>query len=254
MAGYFLGLWLGLGLILLGIEFYFFILARYIEKDLTGIEAIIFILCLVLSIGMFVKSVGSEEMFILGLFSLLPLPVAELTIKSIRTTREKIQEKIEEETDLKNWLYTIEKQPENVNAYVSVGDIYFKRKEYEKALEFYKKASSIIDMPYIHERIKITEKELLIQKGLVWVCPECSYDNKAEDLKCKVCGYSKLDRDILSDIWKHRKDLLKGSLVVIIGPLILIFLVALYIVLPTYLALIITLVAIYFTIKFFITY
>ncbi|MCM8817828.1 MAG: tetratricopeptide repeat protein [Candidatus Omnitrophica bacterium] len=253
-GAFFLGLWLAFGLIILGIEFYYFIVSRYLEKDLSGLEALILIFCFAISIFMFIKSIFHEEMIILRLFSLLPLPLARGVIYTIGFTKEKVQQKIEEEKSLRDWLYTIEKQPDNVNAYVSIGDIYFEKKDYEKALEFYNKAYKIMEMPYILKRIRTSEKELKIQKGVIWVCPECSFDNLNEVKQCKICGYSKVDRNILRDIKHLKKEIFKGIAIIIFGPLVLIFLAALYIILPIYIALGITLLMIYFTIKYFVTY
>lgn len=254
MAAFFLGLWLVFILIILGIEFYYYILNRYFEKELTGIEAIIFFICLIVSIILFMKSFSQDSIILFGLLSTLPVPAADFIIKSIVKSKEKAVEKIEKEKNIKNWLYTIEKQPDNVNAYVELGNIYFNDKNYEKAMEFYKKAQQVMDLPYIREKIKITEKELLIQKGIVWVCPECSFDNPGTSEKCKFCGYTKIDANILRELKSNKQYLLKGIFWILIGPLIVIFFFALYLIMPVYLALIITILAIYFVIKYFLTY
>ncbi|HOK81027.1 MAG TPA: hypothetical protein PKW86_09020 [bacterium] len=247
---FFLGLWIAIIFIILGIEFYYYILARYIEKDLTIVEGIIFISCLCVSVMIFSKS----QEFFSGLISIILLPMADMVIKMIVESKEKVRHRLEEQKEMESWLYTIEKQPENVNAYVAIGDIYFKKRDYEQALVYYKKAQNLMDLPYIREKIGVTEKELAIKNGTVWVCPECSFDNPGEIKKCKVCGYSKIDRNLFAEIKKNKKEFLKAGLWVLIGPFALILFFALYVVMPIYLALIITLVAIYFTIKYFITY
>lgn len=253
IGGYFLGLYLGFGLIIIGIEFYYFILSRYIEKDLTVIEAIIFMFCLIISIVIFIKFLSLENL-LLGFVSFLPLPVAAVIIKTIKSSKEKIQQKIDEEKELKNWLYTIENQPENVNAYVAAGDIYFKRNQFEKALEFYQKAEKLINMPYIMKKIKITEKEIKIKNGIVWVCPECSFDNPENTSRCRVCGYSRMDKDLIKDVKHHKRELLKALLFIILAPIGIILFFVLYIIMPMYLALVLTILFIYLTIKIFSTY
>ncbi|HON06386.1 MAG TPA: hypothetical protein P5065_08975 [Candidatus Ratteibacteria bacterium] len=252
--GYFLGLWLGAVLIILGIEFYYYIVARYIEKDLTTSEAIIFIFCLLISIAILILPFRYNKNIFLGIFSIVPLPLVDLIIRAIVGSKEKIQQHIDEEKQLQNWLYTIEKQPENVNAYVAIGDIYFHRNEFEKALDFYQRAQKIMDMPYIMERIKVTEKELKIKNRTIWVCPECSFDNPGDIERCKVCGYTRTDRDLFRDIKYQKKELIKGILFIIVAPVGVIFFIALYIIMPVYLALIITMLIIYLTIRFFCTY
>jgi len=253
-AGYFLGLWLGFGLIILGIEFYYFILSRYIEKDLGATEAIISIPGFVLSIFLFIRSFSSDNLFFYGFISLLPLPLSSMIFNAIVSSKEKMIQKISEEKDLKDWLYTIQQQPENVNAYISAGDIYFNRKDYEKAIELYRKAWEIMEMPYIIQRIKTAEKELKIQKGIIWVCPECSYDNPQNVLKCNFCGYTKVDKNLCRDIRHNKNELIRAAIIIAAGPLAVIFVIVLYIVMPLYLALIFTLIIIYLTIRFFITY
>ncbi|MGC9066595.1 MAG: hypothetical protein ACP5JO_08260 [Candidatus Ratteibacteria bacterium] len=247
---FFLGLWIAIIFIILGIEFYYYILARFIEKDLTIIEGIIFIVCLCIAVMIFAKS----QEFFSGLISISLLPLTDFIIKVAVESKEKLRRQLEEQRNLENWLYTIENQPENVNAYVSIGDIYFQKQDYKRALVYYKKAQNLIDLPYIMEKIKITEKELAIKKGIVWVCPECSFDNPGDIKRCKVCGYSKIDRNLFAEIKKNKKEILKAGLWFLIGPFALILFFALYVIMPIYLALIITLAAIYFTIKYFITY
>mgnify|MGYP001015853812 CR=1 FL=1 len=252
--GFFLGLWLGGVLIILGIEFYYYVVARYIEKDLTTLEATIFIFFLLVSITILIFPFRYNKNIFLGIFSIVPLPLVDLIIRSVVNVKEKTQQRVDEKKQLQNWLYTIEKQPENVNAYVAIGDIYFHRNEFEKALDFYQRAQKIMDMPYIMEKIKITEKELKIKNKIIWVCPECSFDNPGDIVKCNVCGYTKIDKGLFRDIKYQKKDLIKGLLFILLAPLGVIFFIALYVVMPPYLALVITILIIYLTIRFFLTY
>ncbi|HOJ31712.1 MAG TPA: tetratricopeptide repeat protein [bacterium] len=249
-AAFFLALWITLVFIILGIEFYYYILARYLEKDLTALEGIVFIILFCISIVIFAKSWA----FFSGLISIALLPAVDLVIRAIVESKEKALHRLQEQKNLENWLYTIEKHPGNVNAYISIGDIYFQKRNYQQALIYYKKAQEIMDLPYIKEKIGITEKEIAIKNGVIWVCPECSFDNLGEFQKCKVCGYSKIDRNILAEIKRNKKEILKACVWILIGPFTLILFFALYVVMPIYLALIITLAVIYFTIRYFITY
>ncbi|MCX7706312.1 MAG: tetratricopeptide repeat protein [bacterium] len=189
-----------------------------------------------------------------GVISFLPLPAADIIINFILSSKEKIRQRMEEERSLNDWLYTIEKQPDNLNAYVSAGDIYFDRKNYEKAIEFYKKAYQIMEMPYVLQRIKTAEKELKIQKGIIWVCPECSFDNQGGVNNCKYCGYSRIDKDIFKEIRRNKKEIIKASTIIVLGPIAVILFWVLYIIMPPYLALIFTIIVIYLTIKYFTTY
>ena len=65
-AAFFLALWITLVFIILGIEFYYYILARYLEKDLTALEGIVFIILFCISIVIFAKSWA----FFFGLISI----------------------------------------------------------------------------------------------------------------------------------------------------------------------------------------
>jgi len=253
-SGFFLGIWLGIIIIILGIEFYYYIIARYIEKDLTIFEAIIFIICLIISINLLISSLGSNTQLFFFVISLALMPVTDLIIRAFTRSKEKIIQHRDEENEIKNWLYTIEKQPENVNAYVALGDIYFQQGLFEKALEYYQRAKNVMELPYITAKIKSAEKEIRIKKGIIWVCPECSFDNPGEIQQCKICGYSKMDGNLIRDIKNQKKELLKGVLFIVLGPLCIIFLIALYIIMPVYLAFIVTMLLIYLAIRFFITY
>ncbi|MCD6407670.1 tetratricopeptide repeat protein [bacterium] len=154
--------------------------------------------------------------FLIGILFIFLPPVIWFLMEIITRITENQLTKMEEEKEKEELLETIQKNPVNVNAYIKLGDIYFKKEDYEKALFYYRKAHSIQDLPWILHRIKVTEKEDRIKKGLIWVCPDCSFENPSETKKCKNCGYTK---EIKDELEKHKDFILKGILWIIFGPI-----------------------------------
>ncbi len=144
-------------------------------------------------------------------------------LKKLEKHREEKITRVEEEKELKNWFYTIEKHPEHVQAYVAIGDIYFKREDYKKALFYYRKAYEIEKYPWILQRIKITEKEDKIKRGEIWICSECSFENPGYLERCKNCGNMRKPVESLKeDFVKVKEDIKKGLLWIVIGPFVII--------------------------------
>ena len=132
-----------------------------------------------------VFSFGSPVMILLAIS--IPM-LGNFIVGGVSEHREKkFTQKFQDE-DIQNWLYTIERHPENVNAYVALGDIYFKTMDFEKAVHYYKKGYEIHDFPWIAYKLKIAEREYRVKKGEIWLCPECSRENSPETDRCKFCN------------------------------------------------------------------
>jgi len=95
----------------------------------------------------------------MALFSIFLLPICYLIIQFYEKSYEEgIEEKYKKER-LKKVMDIIEKNPDNYEAYVVAGDIYFEDREYEKALQYYRKAEEINSAPWIKQKIKNSRKE-----------------------------------------------------------------------------------------------
>jgi len=96
----------------------------------------------------------------MALFSIFLLPICYLIIQFYEKSYEEgIEEKYKKER-LKKVMEIIEKNPDNYEAYVVAGDIYFEDWEYEKALQYYRKSEKINSASWIKQKIKIAEKKV----------------------------------------------------------------------------------------------
>jgi len=251
-GGFFLGLKFVFVLIILGMEFYFLIFDKYTEGELSYVE-FWFLLSIagvsVLMVGYYLK------FFRVSFLPIFFMPIGYISIKLIQGYKEKKIEETSVDKNVEDLLYTIEKQPENINAYVSLGDTYFKKENYETALIYYKKAYQINELPWIAQKIKVSEREGRIKKGEIWVCSECSFENPGSVDTCKNCGYIREPiKSIKEDLKKNKKEINKGIFLIIFVPFAIIFLLVLIAVLPLYLSLVIFLLAMYFILRKFFTW
>ena len=197
-SGYFSGLKLGLIFIILGIEFYFLLFEKWTEREINIIQLII------LSFSCFLGFlVGVIKISILSIFF---LPFAYIVILGIENFYIRKEENIQEKESIKRYEKAIEKNPQNWAAYLSLGDIYFKKDDFEKASYYYQKAFLLRDEPVIKQKLKTAERENKIKMGEIWICPECGEENNGEENKCKNCGYEKdIIKSVKKDIRKRVK-------------------------------------------------
>ncbi|MGC8976788.1 MAG: tetratricopeptide repeat protein [Candidatus Ratteibacteria bacterium] len=241
-AGYFSGLKLGFILIVLGVEFYFFVFEKFIEKDITLPEILIFSILFIFSIVFVVWKLSLISIFI-PFFGFI-------IINLIQQRKEQLITKKSEEKRLNQLEKIISQQPNNINAYVELGDYYFKNEDYSKALEFYRKAYEIKDFPWIKNKIEISEREDKIKKGIIWICKNCGETNTGKDEKCKNCGEEK---DILKSVVKDLKETKKYFILLLISPFLVLILLLIIIYMPLYLSIFVFLLLLYFLFRFFLT-
>lgn len=240
-SGYFSGLKLGFILIVLGIEFYFFIFDRLIEKDASSSEILILSFLFILSIFIVVKK--------LSLISIFIPPIGYIFFHFLKEKKEDIITREMEERKLEELRKIIEKKPDNFTAYIELGDYYFKKENYDEAIKFYKKAYEIKDFPWIRKRIEIAEKENKIKKGMIWICRNCGEENRENDERCKNCGE---ERDVLKSIKKDLKETKRYFILLLLSPLIVLIVFLIIIYLPLYFSIFLYLLLLYFLLRFFI--
>jgi len=243
-------------LIVLGFEFWFFI-TEYIDRELNLFEVVI-----LEGIVLFAFFWNLNTLF--GYFNYrLALPLAALApaIYAIMKGTEKLLER-KTWSDYRNkeigrMQQAIQKDPNNISAYIVLGDIYFKRGNYETALSYFRQASTIQDFPWLTEKIKVTEKEDKIQKSEIWICRECSTDNPAEFDTCGNCKRPRptFKEDFAGQRKEIKEEIKKGIFLIIILPpailLPLILIVWLIIILPWYFSVIIVLCLLYLVFRIF---
>ncbi len=242
-SGFFLGLKLGFILIILGIEFYFLVFAKIIDKEANVTENTIYIILFVISIVLVVLK--------MSLISIIIPPSGFVFIYFLQKKKEEIITKQMEEKRIKELKEIISQQPNNFKAYIELGDLYFKREDYEEALKLYRTGYKLKDFPWIKQKVEITEREVKIKKGIIWVCRNCQEDNPGESDICKNCGEEK---EVLKSIKKDLKQTKKYFILILISPLLVSLVLAIFIYMPLYLSIFIFLLLLYLVFKFFLTY
>lgn len=236
-AGFFLGLKIGFLFIAIAIEIYFFLVDKFIEKELNLIEGIVLS---VLAFFAFLLAIVRASFL-----SIFILPVGYLIVAGVEKLREEKIDKDSEDEKLRKIKYSILKNPDNPEFYVQLGDWYFKKEDYQQSLVYYKKAYSISETPWIKQKIKIAEKEDKIKKGIIWICPDCSFENSGEETQCKHCGYKKeIHKSIIEDI--KEKEIRRYILLIpsLIGTVGIIFLLIRFLPLALSLILVIAIIVI----------
>ncbi|MCM8784863.1 MAG: hypothetical protein NC827_00910 [Candidatus Omnitrophica bacterium] len=240
-SGYFLGLKLGFILIILGIEFYFIVFEKWIEKDISYQEMTIFSLLFIISIMLTILKISLISIFI---------PLSGYIF--IHFLQEKKEKKITEKSEIRriNELKDIiSQQPNNYKAYIELGDIYFKKEEYSQALQFYKTAYRIKDLPLIRHKILVSEKENRRKEGVIWICRNCGEENAQEQQRCKNCGEEK---DVIKSIAQDIKETKKYIIFLLILPIIVLLIFIIIKFLPLYFSLMLFLFILYLVFKFFL--
>ena len=245
-SGYFSGLKLGFIFIILGIEFYFLLFEKWTEREINIIQLII------LSFSCFLGFlVGVIKISILSIFF---LPFAYIVILGIENFNIRKEENIQEKESIKRYEKAIEKNPQNWAAYLSLGDIYFKKDDFEKASYYYQKAFLLRDEPVIKQKLKTAERENKIKMGEIWICPECGEENNGEENKCKNCGYEKdIIKSVKKDI-KEKSEIKKYLVLLIISPIAIGIILLLIKFLPLYFSIFLTIGIIYFLLKLFFSW
>jgi rubrerythrin len=217
---------------LIGIQKYLFYLhdeseAFFFELILSEIAALFGIIFLM--IELFTTQLLPNPLIVSLLIS-APL-IVWFILEEIRKTIEKIKQKNEENQKIQSRLFTIETSNTVELIYFScieLADIYFKKGIYDKALEFYKRAESILkeheinDNIHLNQKIQSAEKEYRIKTREIWICPECGVENSGDNNICKnpECGYSKnffvwTIKDILKNKEDFKKWILLGILIIL---------------------------------------
>jgi len=242
-AGYFAGLKIGFILIVLGIEFYFFVFDRILEKDITPTEILIFSILFGLSIFLMVWKLTLISIFIPFLGFAI--------INFLNKKKEDLMTKEMEEKRLKELKEIIEQQPNNFKAYVELGDYHFKNENYSEAVKFYEIAYKLKDLPVIKNKLQIAKREQKIKEGIIWICKNCGETNLKEDEKCRNCGEEK---EILKSIKKDLKETKKYFILLFISPVLVALIILIIIYLPLYLSIFLFLLLLYLVFRFFLTY
>ncbi len=68
---------------------------------------------------------------------------------------------------IEKWERTIEFDPKNVGAYISLGDIYEKKRKFDKAISYYSEALNLYKSPSLESKLKLAraEKEAKEKRG-----------------------------------------------------------------------------------------
>jgi len=223
--GFFLGLKFVFILIVLAMEFYFLVFDRYTEGEIDRTEFAV--LCAVTAICIIIPAVQLKN-FSVGFWLIFPVPLCYAIFRFLEYHHaESVHEKFIEKK-IKNLEDKIARNPRSPNSYHMLGDIYFKKGDYGRALINYREAYGIRETTELQQKIKITAKEDRIQKGEVWVCRECGTDNSGESERCTNCGSARRPvASIKEDILKNKAEIKKWVILGFGIPLVIISVVVL---------------------------
>ncbi|MBN1444643.1 MAG: hypothetical protein JW957_00855 [Candidatus Omnitrophica bacterium] len=206
-GGFFLGLKFAFILIVLAIEFYFLAFYKYTEGEISKPEFNVLSLAMIACI---VFSAVQLKNFSVGLWLVIPVPLLSVIFRFLEVSLEEREDKKLTEKKIRILEDKIARNPKSPNSYTLLGDIYFKREDYGRALAHYRKAYGIRETSELEHKIKIAGKEDRIQRGEIWVCRECGADNPGKSEKCISCGnIKKPSASIREDLLKNRAEIKK---------------------------------------------
>jgi len=226
ISGYFLGIWLVFGLLIIAIEYYFLAFNRYTEDEISKTA---FILLSVAGIAAFTMHLRSTINFSINFLSIVLIPVVSSILYLIGRLKEKTTENALLKKDIRDYLEVIKRKPDISAPYIMLGDIYLKQNKNKKALVCYKKAYQIQPSLETQQKIKIASRQISIEKGRLWVCRECRKDNPSDTTRCSECGTSRntflaFKEDIIRNKQDIKKWVIKGFTIPLIGFLALVLL------------------------------
>jgi tetratricopeptide (TPR) repeat protein len=172
-----------------------------------------------------------KGIFFVG-FLAIPIPmVLWFLMKQQEDKTDKLNKAIQERAEIKRLLEVINRAEEPALLYkalVELGDLYFKKTEFDKAMGCYRQADEISKLNQtkglvgLSFKIKVTEKENRIKKGEIWICSECGLENPGNISVCKKCGNTRdLEKSVKRDVILHKKEI-KTDALNIIFPVVMI--------------------------------
>lgn len=205
-SGFFLGLQFGFVLIFIGVEFYFCVFDRYIEKEIEPLEFLILTLITIICI-LFSLPLSS---FSIGFWAVFPLPFAYFVFRIIEKFGIELDFISRTERKLKTLKENALRNPHIPEIFIEIGDVYFNLRRYDEAIPYYHRARTLKETSEVNHKIKIAERERQIQKGEIWICSQCGTTNPGNREECIKCGNT--DKGILSvkmDFTKHKEEIKK---------------------------------------------
>lgn len=160
-GGYFNGLLLVLGLLLIGIQTWY-ILSLRVDGEIGNPRFLFLLLISVLSLLAVISpfiGVLVVPGFLMPVFLFLPVIALKISQYWEKTHGEELEtEALNEE--IGRLEYTIQKDPEHAGAHIRMGEIYLRLGEKDKALSYYQKALSLKPGdPRILDQIRFIEKK-----------------------------------------------------------------------------------------------
>ncbi len=145
----YIGLLLAAVGILFGYQAYFFLCLR-MEREIGGIRFGFLFFTIIISLTFVVTHLNSP-------YSLLVMFLPLIFWAPLRLRDKVIEKKFEKEFEKKEtekWERTIEIDPKNVGAYIALGDIYTKRRKFDKAISYYQNAFRLHQSSSIQLKLK----------------------------------------------------------------------------------------------------
>jgi tetratricopeptide (TPR) repeat protein len=151
-------------LIIVGIQVWY-IVGLSLERELTTFQYIVLGATLLLIAA---GASGLLRMPAVIFFLILFLPILSVKISQVLEDRFWLKKEEEQRRqEIRNWEYTVKKDPDFAGAYVCLGDLHLRLREKDKALLYYKKALSLRpEDPKIMNQIYFIETKMELRPRL----------------------------------------------------------------------------------------
>ncbi|MCM8768452.1 MAG: tetratricopeptide repeat protein [Candidatus Omnitrophica bacterium] len=179
-AGFFSGMMLGFCLVILAVECYFIIIDKATEREFSWFQLTVLVILALVALVLIITRIA--------VFSILLLPGGYLLLKFFEVRQENLKEAKTTLKKMQSLQKVVNQEPENATAYAALGDLYFRQKDYTRALACYQKAYHLDPVPWLAQKVKVAYRENEISQGNLWLCPECGSRNKGEANYCHCCG------------------------------------------------------------------
>jgi hypothetical protein len=155
-----------------------------IMRELSGLEFVVYLCGLLVAAGAAVVMWGSS----LSAGIVAGMVVIGLGFPQARKWANDAALRRMEREDIARQHKAIEKRPEIPYAYRKLGDIYYKRGQWDEAVSWYKQYQELTQDPEVKFRVKRSLELLETAEQMTRLCPDCHHANPSYARYCVNCG------------------------------------------------------------------
>lgn len=183
-GGAIIGVAVLVGMLLVVGAFVWGLISLLIMRELSGLEFGLYLTGVLAAAGAAVLAWGSP--LSLGIITLLIL--VGLSFPQIRKWANDAALRRMEREDIARFTQTVKARPEIPYAYRRLGDIYYKRGQWDEAVSWYKQYQELTQDPEIKFRMKRSLELLETAEEMTRLCADCHHANPSYARYCVQCG------------------------------------------------------------------